>query len=116
MTIAEAREKCKSFARKAPRDVRVVAILVLASSLSFGLGYRAGLERQEGQGSALIIDTKAGATSTAGYVVAARGGTKYYSPDCASANRISDTNKIWFVSASAATEAGYTPSGKCPSR
>ncbi len=116
MTIAEAREKCKSLVQKAPRDVLMVAILVLSSSLCFGLGYRAGLEGQEGQGSALILDTRASATSTAGYVVAARGGTKYYPPDCAGANRISDANKIWFVSASAAVEAGYTPAGNCTSR
>lgn len=44
MTIADMREKCKSLAAKVPRDALVLAILVLASSLSFGLGYMAGLD------------------------------------------------------------------------
>lgn len=44
MTIADMREKCKSLAAKVPRDALILAILVLASSLSFGLGYMAGLD------------------------------------------------------------------------
>ena len=44
MTITEAREKCKSVVATIPRDVLILAILILASSLSFGLGYVAGLD------------------------------------------------------------------------
>lgn len=44
MTISEARDKCKSLAAKVPRDALILAILVLASFLSFGLGYMAGLD------------------------------------------------------------------------
>ena len=44
MNIAEARDKCKSLIAKAPRDALILAILVLASALSFGLGYLAGLD------------------------------------------------------------------------
>jgi hypothetical protein len=44
MTIAEAREKCKSLVAKAPRDVLIIAVLILACLLSFGLGYLAGLD------------------------------------------------------------------------
>lgn len=44
MTIAGAREKCKSLVAKVPRDVLILAILVLASLFSFGLGYMAGLD------------------------------------------------------------------------
>ncbi len=44
MTIAEAREKCKSLVAKVPRDVLILAILVLVALLSFGLGYLAGLD------------------------------------------------------------------------
>ena len=46
MTIAEARDKCKSLVAKVPRDVLILSILVLASFLSFGLGYFAGLDAQ----------------------------------------------------------------------
>jgi len=44
MTIAEAREKCKSLAGKVPKDAIILSILVLASSISFMLGYLAGLD------------------------------------------------------------------------
>ena len=44
MSIAEVREKCKSLVAEAPRDALILGILVLASSLSFLLGYLAGLD------------------------------------------------------------------------
>lgn len=133
MTIAEAREKCKSLlqslAGRAPRDAVIVAVIVLASSASFGLGFLAG--RDAGQGSDKVITieetTSATATSSAnstlstgsinspqvGKVVASKNGTKYYLPDCAGASRISDANKVWFVSADAAVKAGYEPAANC---
>lgn len=111
MTIPEAREKCKSFLSLLPRDALVVAIVVLASSASFGLGFLAG--RDAGQGSALRIENVIEDTRVAGEVVASKNGTKYYLPDCAAAGRISATNKIWFVSAAAAIEAGYEPAANC---
>ncbi len=117
MTIAEAREKCKSLMAGVPRDLLLLGILILAVSLSFGLGYLAGRDAnsasQGGQGSSVLENPLAAATSTDGYVVAAQGGTKYYFQSCAGAARISETNKIWFVSATAATAAGYTLAAHC---
>jgi hypothetical protein len=125
MTIAETRKKCKSLAGRIPRDAAIIAVIVLASSASFGLGFLAG--RDAGQGSAKIItvgetNEPTVATSPAsvspteqptGKVVASKNGTKYYLPDCAAAGRISDTNKVWFVSAAAALNAGYEPAANC---
>lgn len=125
MTIAEAREKCKTFVAKIPRDVLVIAILVLVSSASFCLGYLAGLDAgsaaelpKGSQGSGVVIgdnnppspDATAG---EAGKYVASKSGTKYYLPSCAGADRISDVNKVWFTSAALATAAGYTPAANC---
>ena len=112
MTIAEARDKCKSLIAKVPRDVLILAILILASSLSFGLGYLAGLDAEE---SILGIEraTTGGVGAESVGVVASKSGTKYYLPSCAGADRISDANKVWFVSASAASAAGYTPALNC---
>lgn len=112
MTIAEVREKCKSF-----RDAIIIGILLLASSLSFGLGYLAGLDAGRGRVSpetppALSVAT----TSASGQVVASRNGTKYYLPQCAGAARITDANKVWFASVSAAEAAGYTLAANCTSR
>lgn len=52
MTIAEAREKCKSLAAKVPRDALLLSVLVVASSLSFLFGYFAGRDAGEGVAAA----------------------------------------------------------------
>ncbi|MDB5244716.1 MAG: hypothetical protein JWN18_586 [Parcubacteria group bacterium] len=44
MTIAEAREKCKSALGRLPRDIVIISVLILACLLSFGLGYQAGID------------------------------------------------------------------------
>ena len=115
MTIAEAREKCKAAVAKMPRDILVISIIVLASSASFGLGYLAGLDAQSGQGSGSLLESPGTAPGTSRQVLASKGGTKYYFPSCAGANAISDTNKVWFVSADAAEAAGYTRATNCTS-
>lgn len=120
MTIAEAREKGKSLIGRIPRDILVIAVLILASSASFGLGYLAGRDTGVGApvptltGALESIDAvTATATSAVGRVVAAKGGTKYYLPTCAGADRISEANKVWFVSIAAADAAGYSPATNC---
>lgn len=115
MTIAEVREKCKSLVTKAPRDTLILGILVLASSASFGLGLLAGLDA--GQGSEVGIEQaptqSVGAPTESVGVVASKNGTKYYFPGCAGAERISEANKVWFVSPAAAAAAGYAPAANC---
>ena len=113
MTIAEAREKCKNALATVPRDVFVVAILLLASSASFGLGFLAGIDA--GQGSGVLVATpSAPVTATSsGEVVASKSGTKYYFLSCAGADRISEVNKTRFASAQLAEHAGYTLAVNC---
>lgn len=112
MTIADVREKCKNIIGRVPRDVFIIIVLVLASSFSFGLGYLAGLDAQLAtQESPFMLSPIT--TATEGQVVASKTGTKYYLPSCAAAGRISDANKIWFVSAAAAEAANYTPAANC---
>jgi hypothetical protein len=54
MIIAEARAKCKSLLerfltlRQTARDVLIFGVLILASLLSFGLGYLAGVDAGQG--------------------------------------------------------------------
>lgn len=113
MTIADAREKCKTALAAAPKDALLVGILVLASSASFGLGFLAG--RDAGQGISSADSPQGGIViaSTTGQIVASKGGTKYYLPSCPGAARISDANKVWFASASAAEAAGYSRAANC---
>lgn len=110
MTIAEAREKCKSLSGRIPHDVLILAILVLSASASFGLGYLAGRDAGQGGGA----DPSMVVSPAVGEYVASKGGTKYYLPSCAGAARLSEENKIWFASAEAAIAAGYTPASNCP--
>ncbi|HUY05411.1 MAG TPA: hypothetical protein VMV62_01700 [Candidatus Paceibacterota bacterium] len=118
MTIAEAREKCKNALSRVPRDVLIIMVLLLASSASFGLGYLAGLDAGQG-GKGGILEAGQAPTPGVGVpagsagVVASKSGTRYYPPGCAGASRISDANKVWFVSAEAAEAAGYAPAANC---
>ena len=121
MSIAEARDTCKAFLSRLPgflagipRDALVVGILVLSSSLCFGLGYLAGLDA--GRTSEISIEPGPMPTSAASpmeQVVASKNGTKYYLPGCAGADRIAEVNKVWFPSPSAARKAGYAPAANC---
>ena len=113
MTIAEAREKCKSQLAKVRRDMLIISILILASSASFGLGYLAGLDAGQGSGVAGGEEFPLTVASTTGQIVASKGGTKYYFLSCAGASRISDANKVWFASVDAALSAGYTLAANC---
>ena len=126
MTIADARQKCKNFLASRlprggalPRDILVIGVLVLTSLLSFGLGFMAGKDSREA-GSVRIEASPLSATAAeaapntqGGQFVASKNGTKYYLPSCAGASRISDANKVWFDSAPAAKEAGYSPASNC---
>ena len=114
MTIAETCEKCKKYfieLKTVPQDVILVIILLLACLLSFGLGYLAGKETE--QGSQVSIEPSPFVASTTGQVVASKNGTKYYLPWCAGADRISDANKVWFPSPNAAKSNGYSPASNC---
>jgi hypothetical protein len=122
MTIAEARGKCKTLIASVPRDMLIISVLILVSSASFGFGYLAGIDAGQGSGSGLTLDSSpessaivstSTTTSASGQFVASKNGTKYYLPSCVGANQISNANKIWFASASAAKTAGYTPAANC---
>lgn len=119
MTIAEAREKCKSLFARVPRDVVILGVLLGASSASFWFGYLAGTEAGQGSDTSQtdspiannLNDTTT--SSTTGKIVASKNGTKYYLSECSGADRISDANKVWFASAALASAAGYTPAANC---
>lgn len=109
--------KCKAAFEKIPRDALILAVLVLASSASFGLGFLAGRETPMGQGTDVVIDIPPQDTSVAdsvGAVVASKNGTKYYLPTCSGASRISAANKISFASVAEARAKGYQPASGCP--
>ena len=114
MTIAEMREICKGLLARVPRDAFIIAILVLASLLSFGLGYLTGVDgAAQGSGAPLQTSLLIASTTPGQHVVASKNGTKYYFPWCAGADRIAEAHKVWFASAANARSAGYAPSANC---
>ena len=112
MTIAETRKICKDLIARVPRDLFLVAILVLASLFSFGFGYLTGLDAA-GQGNGVVLVPSPLVASTTDSVVASRNGTKYYLSWCTGAERISEANKVRFASAADAIAAGYAPAVNC---
>lgn len=135
MSIPDMGAKCKAGlawaraqAARVPKDALVLAVLLLASLASFGLGYLTGRDAGVGEQGISIEVTPAAAeapegtvaapltaaTGQGGAYVASKNGSKYYLTSCAAANRISDKNKVWFTSAAAAVAAGYAPAANCP--
>lgn len=108
--IAKIREICKVWKERLPklRRVLLVAILVLSCVLSYGLGYLAGKER-----GIIRIDSPIVDLTAEEQVVAARGGSVYYLPWCAGAQRIQNQNRVWFPTKEAAEEAGYSSAKNC---
>lgn len=116
MTIAEAREKCKSWIGRIPKDMLIIGVLFFSSSASFGLGYLAGQDTRPASSismEALPLAEQSPMESSTAQIVASKNGTKYYLSTCAGAARISEANKVSFASPAAATAAGYTPAANC---
>jgi hypothetical protein len=99
--------------------VLIISILLLASTASFALGYLAGQEGRGGSGTkpadspATDIFSDPITSSSTGKFVASKNGTKYYLPECAGVERISESNKVWFASVADAVSAGYAPAANC---
>jgi hypothetical protein len=79
---------------------------------SFAFGYVAGYGQGKEEGVAYQTAPRAAPAGDES-VVASRGGTKYYLPWCAGADRITDANKVWFASPEAAAASGYEPAANC---
>ena len=130
MSIPELAARSKTVLDRIPGPYFLVAIVVLASTAAFGLGYLEG--RSQGGGGVTITElatttpafmataaaaeAPAAATTTipaGGQVVASKTGTKYYLPWCGTVKLIKDENKVWFADAAAAQAAGYEPASNC---
>lgn len=132
MSIATLAKKGKYLLAKVPYHAYIVAVLILASTLSFMLGIALGkdLERQATdlqiasfemveKESAKDTTEASGASEEAlpqegGGYVASKNGTRYYLPWCGGASRIKEENKVWFQTKEEAEARGLTPAKNCP--
>ena len=120
-----------------PDGAITVAVVILASAGSFGLGVLAGRDMDlddtpvriegapevKGESASASTETETALSSApqkptpvlsgAGQYVASKKGTKYHLPWCPGAKAMSEENKIWFATREAAEAAGYTPAANC---
>lgn len=118
-----------------PKDVLVIAIVILAAGAGFGTGLLAGREGSQAKDQLWIenlpqeerepapqakVPVQAAAAVTAipaattGTYVAAKTGSVYYLPTCSGAKRIKEENKVWFQTKADAEAKGYQPAKSCP--
>jgi hypothetical protein len=134
--------KTPSASRPLPKSTFVIiAVLVLSSSASFGLGLLAqGSASKSANGGGLLVGAvpttepssavlsasvldsthlSGSATATSsipvgGEVIGASDTRRYYLPWCPQASKISKTNTVWFATEQMAKSAGYTAGENCP--
>ncbi len=115
--IAGLKREGKKLLGHVTADWVIVAIVLLASSASFGLGYLAG--KDAGQKDELTIEqlepgVGEAAMAAGGQYVASKTGKSYHLPWCSGAKLIKEENKVWFTTKEEAEARGYTPAGNCP--
>jgi len=128
MILTDIRHKIKSFLGILDRkDVYMALLIIFTAISSYLLGILSSKDsdrvpvtiRNTGAvvtATDTVIQTKpAPTTDTArGLYVGSKSGTKYHLPTCSGAQRISESNKVWFATKAEAEKAGYTPALNCP--
>lgn len=117
-------------------DLFIVLLIVLVGTASFGLGKLSAIEKkklpiavlktQETLLKGIIGDSNIEnlslgetksissiATSSKGIVFASKSGKRYYYPWCSGAERVKESNKVWFLTVEDAKKAGLTPAVNC---
>ena len=119
-------QKVKSWISDRRLDLFVAVIIFLAGMGGFGLGRLSVLWQDKAplqiidvsqvrQGSRPAASSaSARADEAEGKFVASKSGKYYHYPWCSGAQKISDSNKIWFATRQEAAAHGYKPAGNCP--
>ena len=117
MSINEKLEKIKS--------ALIPIVILFVGLISFGLGRlsaiserkspveimnEVGLHSSNDGSSTSFIESS---SASASLFVASKSGKKYHYPWCSGAQRIKESNKIWFNTKQEAEGAGYTPASNC---
>ncbi|MEA1936850.1 MAG: hypothetical protein U9N04_01940 [Patescibacteria group bacterium] len=93
ITIEEPSQDCKNLFNAEPIKEYIVSDFNSSSQV----------KGEQSKSDSVTLQNKAG------MFVASKNSKIYHLPDCQYAQRIKDTNKIWFKSAKEAREAGYSP-------
>ena len=132
--VSKLQEKIKSFFEDNKSDLFVAAAVFLVGLGGFGLGRLSakwpekkpivienselGSMNQALKQAKIATDGKTPNSSSVnpdsrGKYVASKSGTAYHFPWCAGAQKIKETNKIWFQTKEEAEGRGYKPAGNC---
>jgi hypothetical protein len=121
MNIKEKLQKIKPY----ENDIILVAVILFVALISFGLGRLSALSERktpitiENMSANLFeVELPSDDGSSTSNIenrlfVASRNGAKYHYPWCSGAQRIKDSNRIWFATKEEAEKAGYTPAANC---
>ncbi len=118
--------------RTLPDDLFLGLIIILVAFGSFGLGRLSKIEGAKTpiqienapevtaetftgsvQADTVATPTTLTSTSKTSDIVGSKNGTKYHYTWCSGAQRITETNRIYFTSKSDAEARGYTPAINC---
>ena len=114
-SIQEWGQKIKTGAEGGVGEWGIPTLIILVGIISFGLGRLSALESQK---TPISITNAAHITSDlrvvpGGQFVGARGGSTYFFPWCSGAEKLVESEKVWFASEKAAQKAGYKPAQNC---
>ena len=128
MNIQELNRKIKGFVDEyMTNELYIVVIIILVGFAGFGLGRLSIIEKQKMPVRIEYAETTSAnvlnATddfvkedtpiSQGGLLIGSKNGSKYHFPWCSGAQRIKESNKIWFESKEEAERAGYEPAKNC---
>ena len=112
--------KIIKFCKYYEKDLILSAIIIIVALISFGLGRLSKIRENK---TPITIETAKSAKvqpwqnieeeERDGIFVASKNGAKYHFPWCPGAQRIKESNKIWFSTKTEAETAGYTPAANC---
>lgn len=98
------------------KSLALIAIIILTSTASFGLGRLSVIEKARAKDDVEIIAPKLAdlkVDESKFKYLASKSGTKYYPIGCKSANRIKPENRVYFNSVDEAEEEGLTLAAGC---
>mgnify|MGYP005674803213 CR=1 FL=1 len=125
MSIKENWQKIKAQLAQVGTELFLVGLIAAVGFSAFGLGRLSVPESTPIPAVSLIqaptfstksLVTTPGRDATlapAGNLVASRNGSKYHFPWCPGAQRMKESNKIWFADEQTARAAGYLPAANC---
>ncbi len=98
------------------KSLALIAIIILTSTASFGLGRLSIIEQVRAKDDVEIIIPRLSnlkVDESKFKYLASKSGTKYYPMGCKSANRIKPENRVYFNTVDEAEESGLTLASGC---